>query len=470
MARKITESMAAHPKGGSSAFNWDDYIEHDEKPAGDRTEMQDMLAEVDLLGLIRTDTGEQGRKSGQYVYFRNCPVCGHDDCFRYYPATNSWFCWGASNTTGYKGGTALEYFKATRDDDDVEAVKWLRETTGHPYREDATDAPQAATEGDQGDVKVDLKLPKWERVQAVDPPKRNPSLVHGVLRRGHIGMLAGKGKSGKSWAAIELSIAVATGGEWFGWKCEQGRVLYIDPEIDRKSLDNRFAEVCDALGVDRSKLDGLVFKWSLRGVEKAGMQTIIHDLVVRGERFDLVIIDSASCFVDGDENKAHDLRRFEAKVHAVSYFTGAAVLLIHHYGKGNAGDRDAADRARGSSVWLDFPDAPLYLTEIFPAEGEPADYLDDGARAFILEAGGLREFANAQPKHVIFKHPAHRVDEAGITDGWKPRSSQGDGGKQTAKLNQARKEATHARLVSMLLSYCYREGVGLDGESRGDFL
>ena len=84
------------------------------------SEMAAMLAEVDLLALIQADTGEQGRKSADRIDFKSCPICGHLNCFSYYPTTNSWSCYSKSNTSGYAGGTAIEFYKATRTDDDTE--------------------------------------------------------------------------------------------------------------------------------------------------------------------------------------------------------------------------------------------------------------------------------------------------------------------------------------------------------------
>ena len=471
MTMNIVDAKSAHPAPGPTAPAWDDHIENDEPRGGrvtpaastdDHDEMAAMLAEVDLLGMVQADTGARGRKSGGTVYFRGeCPICGHRDCFRYYPDTNSWTCFGASNATGYEGGSALEYFKATRTDDDVEAVKWLRETTGHPYPTTGETPPEPAAEDAQGGS--GLLLPPWEQVRTIDPPRRNPTLVHDVLRRGHVGLLAGKGKSGKSWAAIQLSAAIATGGEWFGWKCEQGRVLYIDPELDRKSLDNRFAAVCDALGVDRAAVEGAVSKWPLRGVANAGMKAIVHDLGIRGIEFDLVVIDSASCFVDGDENSAGEMRRFAAFVLQVAAITNGAVLLVHHYGKGYAGDKDAGDRARGSSVWLDFPDATLYLTEIVPPDGDAEEHLAEGMRAFLLESGGLREFPTVPPKRVIFSYPVHRLDDEGITAGWKPKSGQQSGGRRRGDQKATERKLKAAEALDVLSGYFIHEGVGSEG-------
>lgn len=150
-------------------------------------------------------------------------------------------------------------------------------------------------------------------------------------------------------------------------------------------------------------------------------------------------------------------------VRGVVAITGASVLLIQHYGKGNAGDRDTADRARGSSVWLDFPDATLFLTETFPPSGEPSDYLQDGERAFLLETGGLREFPAMEPKRLIYSYPTHRVDADGITDGLKATNGQRRGADKANELKAAQKGTKSAATVAALLAHYYAEGVGEDG-------
>lgn len=430
-------------------------------------EMSAMLAEVDLLGLIQSDTGESGRKSGDRYDFKSCPVCGHRDCFSYYRNTNSWTCYGASNTSGYKGGTALEYYKATRRADDTEAVKWLRDVTGHPYEGKQSEAVKGEVSTAQPEPNESgLLLPPWTAIQSTEPPKRNPVLIDGVVRQGHVMLLAGKGKIGKSWAAIELCVSIATGrAEWFGLPLKSsGAVLYIDPELDAKSLDNRFHTVCEAMGADVASVDARISKWCLRGVEGANMAAIIHDLQTQERnQFALVVVDSCSCFVEGDENSSVDVRRFTAKALQIASITGATVVLIHHFSKSRDGDRQAADRARGSSVWLDAPDAVLTITEILPPSGDVSDYLQDGEYACVLESGGIREFPRMEPIRLIFGYPLHRVDADGITDDWKPNSSQRDGAKSANQIKSAKTDAKHAAIASAVLAHFYAEQVGKEG-------
>ena len=88
-------------------------------------ELDALKREADLANLIKLDTGEGGRRSGKTLLFHHCPVCGHRDCFAFYPDTNSWACFSTSNATGKAGGSAIDYAMATRGLSFIEALAWL---------------------------------------------------------------------------------------------------------------------------------------------------------------------------------------------------------------------------------------------------------------------------------------------------------------------------------------------------------
>ena len=276
----------------------------------------------------------------------------------------------------------------------------------------------------------ETELPRWHHACTANPPKRAKPLIDGLLRCGHIMTVSAKSKCGKTWLAILLAIAIAVGSCWIGKQCKQGNVLYVDPECDPKSLDNRFREVALQVGANLSEIDKRVKILPLRGVlMPSGAPPNIFDVAslvrdcAQKEKIDLVIVDSASCFLTGDENSSQDTRRFFASVNSITESTGAAVVLILHMGKGERATWDAIERTRGSSVWGDAPDAPLSLLEIYPPDGNPSDYLAQDERAFLLEDSGLREFPSLNPVHLIYHYPVHRVDADGITDGWTPKGS-----------------------------------------------
>ena len=96
------------------------------------------------------------------------------------------------------------------------------------------------------------------------PPLADP-LIFGVLRKGHKMLLAGPSKAGKSFALIELCIAIAEGKPWLGqFSCAQGKVLYINLELDRASCLHRFKDVYTAMGLPPEHLKNIDI-WNLRG-------------------------------------------------------------------------------------------------------------------------------------------------------------------------------------------------------------
>lgn len=95
-------------------------------------------------------------------------------------------------------------------------------------------------------------------------PPLSPPLIEGVLRQGHKMLMAGPSKAGKSFALIGLTIAIAEGSKWFGWQCTQGRVLYVNLELDRASALHRFKDVYKSLGIKPKNLKNIDI-WNLRG-------------------------------------------------------------------------------------------------------------------------------------------------------------------------------------------------------------
>lgn len=63
------------------------------------------------------------RKGSNYIAFDVCPICGHNDCLRYYPKSNSFYCFGSS---GNVGGSIIEYLMETKKMDRKEAVNYFK--------------------------------------------------------------------------------------------------------------------------------------------------------------------------------------------------------------------------------------------------------------------------------------------------------------------------------------------------------
>ena len=314
-----------------------------------------------------------------------------------------------------------------------------------------------------------LALPPYTRVNATNPPDKSPQLIRGLLRRGHVGVIVARAKSGKSWGLVNLAVSVVMGMSWLGYQCERGNVLFIDPEIDPLSLDNRFSAVCDTMGADRAAVDAGVFRWSLRGATVEGRAPTLADVAADIERcvaagalqygyISLVCIDSASALLggDADENSSSSVRSFFSTCLRIARTLGAAIVLTHHEGKAQSGDRDAMARGRGSSAWSDCPDLALSLVEVFPPNGDPGDYLTEGQRAFALECAAIREFAAPPTARLIWSYPTFSADVEGITEDWKPKSAQKAAGSKSGQSRRAKSEERAAQCVEALLSHMYR--------------
>ena len=79
------------------------------------------------------------------------------------------------------------------------------------------------------------------------PIELAPELIKGMLRQGHKMLIAGPSKAGKSFSLIQLAIAIAEGRQWFGFDCAQGKVLYVNLELDDRSARVRFVDIYEKL-------------------------------------------------------------------------------------------------------------------------------------------------------------------------------------------------------------------------------
>jgi hypothetical protein len=74
-------------------------------------------------------------------------------------------------------------------------------------------------------------------------------------------VLGGKPKLGKSWWAYDASIAVATGGKAMGSvNCEEGDVLYLALEDNRRRVKDRLLTLCPARKLMNIRLDRLTVR------------------------------------------------------------------------------------------------------------------------------------------------------------------------------------------------------------------
>ena len=246
-----------------------------------------------------------------------------------------------------------------------------------------------------------------------DLPELSPALIDGILRQGHKMLLSGPSKAGKSFALIELCIAIAEGTSWLGFRCAKGKVLYINLEVDRASCLHRFRDVYAALGIKPQNAEKIDV-WNLRG-KAVPMDKLAPKIVRRASKkgYIAIIIDPIYKVITGDENNASEMSKFCNQFDKVCTELGCAVIYCHHHSKGGQGDKRSMDRASGSGVFARDPDAmvdmieleitealrkqqeneAIRLTEIQWLDRWCAGWDDDVSDDDMLSASALRKYA-----------------------------------------------------------------------------
>ncbi|WP_282271088.1 AAA family ATPase [Stenotrophomonas sp. PS02298] len=182
-------------------------------------------------------------------------------------------------------------------------------------------------------------------VEALPPPRW---LVPGVLTEGSLAAIYGAPESGKSFLAVDMSMAIAGGIDWHGREVERGGVLYIAAE-GAPGLGKRFrAWKLDRCAQGRRfdlhlMRDDLNLAAEKDGGARAFAQAVADEL----GPLRLVVIDTLNQTAAGaDENSAKDMGRYIASMKLLRNATGATVVVVHHSGK------DLGKGMRGSSALL----------------------------------------------------------------------------------------------------------------------
>ena len=280
-----------------------------------------------------------------------------------------------------------------------------------------------------GEVAASLALPGIEPALVFREklPAMPDVVIEGVLLEGHKMLLTGPSKANKTWCLIALAVSVATGGYWIGMRCARRKVLYIDLETDRRTLQKRISTVAYGKQCALGDVAGNLFVWPLRG-KSCGLHQIVDELIARcspGE-YGMVVIDPAYMIQDGDENNARDIREFFAQLDRLCVALGCTVVMSHHHSKGAQGLKSSIDRGSGSGVFGRAPDAVVDLTELVLEQGTLAAAREVKTLAAIPALTGwrmsftLREFAPKPPLDVWFAWPLHIEDMTGLLETCKP--------------------------------------------------
>jgi len=202
----------------------------------------------------------------------------------------------------------------------------------------------------EDDGTVEAESSRWrflsiDEVERLPPPKW---LVQGVLVEASIAAIYGPPESCKSFLAVDMAMAIASGMDWHGRTVERGGVLYIAAE-GAPGLGKRMR----AWKVNRGA-QGRAFQLhlmrdelNLAAEKDGGVRAFVQAVTDELGPLRLIVIDTLNQTAAGaDENSAKDMGRYIASMKKLRDATGAAVVVVHHSGK------DVSKGMRGSTALL----------------------------------------------------------------------------------------------------------------------
>lgn len=250
-----------------------------------------------------------------------------------------------------------------------------------------------------------LTLHTADQIADVPPPTW---LVDGHLQEG-FGVIFGPWSAGKSFVAVDMAVAVASGQRWWGHPVQQGPVLYLSLE-GVAGLAARIESACRARGVT---MDGLHLSGDPVNL---GNRTDVADVdqAVRQTGARLLIVDTwARATAGADENDNGSTGRAVEALDRIRARHGCTVLALHHARKGDSGDPRGAGSLPGAadSMWNVTKTA---AGKIHVSSSKQKDGEDFRGLTFALRSEGrsatLQLIAAGKPRAEADLHMAEALD------------------------------------------------------------
>lgn len=290
-------------------------------------------------------------------------------------------------------------------------------------------------------------------------------IVPGLFRRGEVMTLIGASKSRKSWAVLNLAMAMAADGEdrreWLGIPIPLGRVLLVDLELAGATIAHRSRTIQESLGLSLARFGDRLRILTLRG-ERFDIDHFERDVREWGEA-DLIIVDPLYRTYPEkyDENSNADAARLYGRFAGIAAESGAGLVLVHHLAKGSAAGKAVVDQGAGAGAMARAGDVHAVLK---PNEANP-----DSATFECV----VRSFKPMAPIPLVWERGVWRVNPDGIAtrDNWTPeafaeRIVTGTLSRRESIIERATRQGLTTRDANRLFQEALDAGI-LDEEKQG---
>jgi hypothetical protein len=218
--------------------------------------------------------------------------------------------------------------------------------------------------------------------------------IKGMLPEAPLAVIYGESGSGKTFAVLDMVLAIARGIEWRGRRTRKGRVAYIAAE-GSGGLRKRLKAYADFNGIDVADIHLVLLADAPNFLLAADVVEVIRGIQAAGGA-DVVVIDTlAQVTPGGNENGGEDMGKALAHCRQITRILGASVVLVHHAGK------DASRGARGWSGLKAAADAELEVVRNGDDRAlrlsKAKDDLDGASWGFRLNVVSIGEDEDGDP-------------------------------------------------------------------------
>ena len=205
-------------------------------------------------------------------------------------------------------------------------------------------------------------LPTIRAAQLTEPETSEAAwLIEGLWSAEAVGIIGGAPKCGKSFLALDLAVAVAS-----GTPClrrfparQRGVVLLYAAEDSAHIVRQRLEGIAHAAGVNFETLDIYVITVATLRLDRSQDQQALRATVANLQP-KLTVLDPFVRMHGIDENVAGEVAPLLAYLRSLQRHHHTAVALVHHARKGAAHER-GGQALRGSSELHAWGDSNLYL-------------------------------------------------------------------------------------------------------------
>jgi len=178
-------------------------------------------------------------------------------------------------------------------------------------------------------------------------------------------VLAGASKSGKSWMALYLCMAVASGTSFLDRQTEKGQVLYLALEDSERSIKSRSQKLSIKTGIELDDMAGNLDIVTRAPTVKEGLLPMLETWVKEHPHARLIVIDvmqKIRGITPGNRNMYQDDYSFLTQFTDFAKDHGIGVLLLHHLNRrDNKSVGDPFDKISGSNGIMATVDTALIL-------------------------------------------------------------------------------------------------------------